>query len=224
MDAAGAVAELRRQADPSRKPGMARVGIDESRALGVSVPDIRAIAKRCGIDHPLASELWETGIHEARILATLVADPRALTVEQMDGWVSDVSSWDVCDFCADVFSRSAAGRKTIRRWAGRREGYVKRCAFSMIARRAVWSKDAADREFLAYLPLIRRAATDDRNEVKKGVSWALRQIGKRDRMLHAAAIDEANVILLLDSRSARWIARDVLRELGSEKTRSRLPG
>jgi 3-methyladenine DNA glycosylase AlkD len=94
----------------------------------------------------------------------------------------------------------------------------------MIARRAVWSKDAADREFLAYLPLIRRAATDDRNEVKKGVSWALRQIGKRDRMLHAAAIDEANVILLLDSRSARWIARDVLRELGSEKTRSRLPG
>ena len=101
---------------------------------------------------------------------------------------------------------------------------MKRCAFSMIARRAVWAKDAPDREFLGYLPLIRRGANDGRNEVKKGVSWALRQIGKRNRSLHAAAVDEAKAILDLDSPPARWIARDALRELESEKTRSRLPG
>jgi 3-methyladenine DNA glycosylase AlkD len=115
-------------------------------------------------------------------------------------------------------------RRKIREWARRPEGSVKRCAFSMIARRAVWAKDAPDREFIGYLPLIRRAADDGRNEVKKGVSWALWQIGKRNRALHAAAIGEAQRILTLGTPSARWIARDALRELESEKTRSRLPG
>lgn len=222
MDARAAIAELRRRADPSRRPGMARVGIDVSRALGVSVPDIRAVGRRCGTDQTLAAQLWRSGIHEARILATLVADPGALTVEEMDAWVVDISSWDVCDFAADVFSRSRGGPRTIRAWARRPEGFVKRCAFSMIARRAVWAKDAPDREFLGYLPLIRRGATDQRNEVKKGVSWALRQIGKRDQALHAAAMGEAEALLHLAEPSARWIARDALRELGSEKTRSRL--
>ena len=202
---------------------MARVGIDVSQALGVSVPDIRAIGKRCGTDQIVASRLWRSGIHEARILATLVADPGALTVEEMEAWAVDISSWDVCDFAADVFSRARGGPRTIRAWARRPEGFVKRCAFSMIARRAVWAKDAPDREFLGYLPLIRRAAIDGRNEVRKGVSWALRQIGKRNRALHTAAIEEAERILLLATPTARWIARDVLRELGSEKTRSRLP-
>jgi 3-methyladenine DNA glycosylase AlkD len=201
---------------------MARVGIDVSRALGVSVPDIRAVGRRCGTDQTLAAQLWRSGIHEARILATLVADPGALTVEEMDAWVVDISSWDVCDFAADVFSRSRGGPRTIRAWARRPEGFVKRCAFSMIARRAVWAKDAPDREFLGYLPLIRRGATDERNEVKKGVSWALRQIGKRDRALHEAAMGEAEALLHLEAPSARWVARDALRELGSEKTRSRL--
>jgi 3-methyladenine DNA glycosylase AlkD len=188
------------------------------------VPEIRAVAKRQGTDHDLALELWSTGIHEARILATLLADPLRVDDEHEASWAGDLSSWDLCDFAADLFSRSPAARRTIRAWARRREGYVKRCAFSMIARRAVWAKDAPDREFLGYLPLIRRGATDARNEVKKGVSWALRQIGKRNRSLHAAAVDEANAILGLDSPSARWIARDALRELESEKTRSRLPG
>jgi 3-methyladenine DNA glycosylase AlkD len=223
MDVHAVIAELRARADPSRKPGMARVGIDVSYALGLSVPDIRAIAKRCGIDQTMALELWRTGIHEARILATLVADPRTLTADEMESWVRDISSWDLCDLAADLFSRTSAGPRTIRAWARRPEGFVKRCAFSMIARRAVWAKDAPDREFLGYLPLIRRAATDQRNEVKKGVSWALRQIGKRKRALHAAAIEEAERILVLAAPSARWIARDALRELGSEKIRSRLP-
>ncbi|MCD6022182.1 MAG: hypothetical protein K0R20_1892 [Actinomycetia bacterium] len=223
MDVDAVVAALKDRADPSRKPGMARVGIDVSRAFGVSVPDIRAVAKRCGTDHDLALELWATGIHEARMLATLVADPGAVRADEMEGWAREISSWDLCDLAADLFGRTPSGRSTIRAWARRPEGFVKRCAFSMIARRAVWAKDAPDREFIGYLPLIRRASADPRNEVKKGVSWALRQIGKRNRSLHAAAVDEAERILLLATPPARWIARDALRELGSEKTRSRLP-
>ena len=202
---------------------MARVGIDVSHALGVSMPDIRVVAKACGVDHALALELWEAEIHEARILATLVADPDALTDVQRERWVLDITSWDLCDSAADLFGRSPAHSDAIKGWARRPEPFVKRCAFSMIARRAVSAKQAPDREFLGYLPLIRRAATDDRNEVKKGVSWALRQIGKRNRALHAAAIDEAERILLLATPSAKWIARDALRELRSEKTRSQLP-
>jgi 3-methyladenine DNA glycosylase AlkD len=223
VDVRGVVAELRRRADPTRKPGMARVGIDVSHALGVSVPDIRAVAKRCGIDHELARALWRTGIHEARILATLLADPEATGEEDMESWAADLSSWDVCDFAADLFGRTTAGIAKIPAWSRRSERYVKRCAFSMIARRAVSAKSAPDSEFLGYLPVIRRGAADPRNEVKKGVSWALRQIGKRNRALHAAAVEEAERILELATPSARWIARDVLRELGSEKTRSRLP-
>jgi 3-methyladenine DNA glycosylase AlkD len=223
MDAHAVIGELRERADPSRKPGMARVGIEVSEALGVSMPNIRAVAKMCGVDHALALGLWETEIHEARILATLVADPEALTEVERERWVLDITSWDLCDSAADLFGRTPTQTDAIEAWARRPEAFVKRCAFSMIARRAVWAKQAPDREFLGYLPLIRRAATDDRNEVKKGVSWALRQIGKRNRALHPAAIDEAERILLLGTPSARWIARDVLRELESEKTRARLP-
>ena len=137
---------------------MARVGIDVSQALGVSMPDIRAVAKTCGVDHALALELWETEIHEARILATLVADPDALTEPQRERWVLDITSWDLCDSAADLFGRAPAHSDAIKGWARRPEPFVKRCAFSMIARRAVWAKQAPDREFLGYLPLIRRAA------------------------------------------------------------------
>jgi 3-methyladenine DNA glycosylase AlkD len=194
---------------------MARVGIDVSHALGVSMPNVRAIAKRAGTDQRLANDLWDTAIHEARILGTLVADPAALTTETMAAWAADLTSWDLCDSAADVFGRTTVAERTIRSWSASPEGYVKRCAFSMIARRAVWAKDAPDREFLGYLPLIRRAATDPRNEVKKGVSWALRQIGKRNATLLEAAIAEAERLVELDAAPARWIGRDALRELRS---------
>lgn len=223
MDVDEAVVELRRVADPARKPGMARVGIDVANALGVSLPNIRAIAKRAGTDHRLARALWRTGIHEARMLATFVADPSELTDAQLERWVRDLTSWDLCDAAADPFIASALGRRKIRAWARRPEGYVKRCAFSMIARRAVSAKAAPDREFLGYLPVIRRGATDPRNEVKKGVSWALRQIGKRNRALHAASIEEAEGLLELGSPPARWVARDALRELRSTEVLRRLP-
>lgn len=226
MNADEAVAALHEAADPSRRQGMARVGIDVSHALGVSVPHIRRIAKRAGTDDGLAGVLWDTQIHEARMLATLVADPEALTRTRMESWVADVTSWDLGDFSADLFAKTSHRDRVIAAWATRDEPFVKRCAFAMIARRAVSDKDALDRTFLAYLPLIAAAARDDRNDVKKGVSWALRQIGKRNRMLHAAAEAEAERILAdalaTGSRGARWVARDVLRELRSPATIARL--
>jgi 3-methyladenine DNA glycosylase AlkD len=201
---------------------MARVGIDVRHALGVSVPNIRRIARRVGRDHRVAMGLWESGVHEARILATLVAEPAAMTGREMESWVAEITSWDVGDFAADLFASTRLGHAKIPAWSRRPEGFVKRCAFAMIARRAVSAKQAPDAEFLRYLTLIRRGATDDRNEVRKGVSWALRQIGKRNVALHAAAVAEAEALLELDSRSARWIARDALRELRSEAVRERL--
>lgn len=201
---------------------MARVGIDVDRALGVSVPNIRRIAKRLGRDHALALQLWESGVHEARILATLVAEPSVITEAEMESWVTGIGSWDVGDFAADLFVSSRLGRRKIKEWSRRPEGFVKRCAFAMIARRAVSAKDAPDAEFLGYLPLIHRGAMDERNEVRKGVNWALRQIGKRNAALHAAAIDEGERLLEIESRSARWIARDALRELRSDAVRERL--
>lgn len=221
-----AIGALRAAADPERRPGMARVGIDVSRALGVSVPEIRRIAKRAGTDDPLASALWDTQIHEARMLATLVADPVTISRARIEAWVLDVTSWDLGDFAADLFMRTASRDALIDAWATRDEPFVKRCAFAMIARRSVSDPAADDDAFIAYFPLIADAARDDRNAVIKGVSWALRQIGKRNRTLHAAAEAEAERILAdalaSGSRGARWVARDVLRELRDPSTIARL--
>ena len=221
-----AIAALRSAADPTRRPGMARVGIRVDRALGVSVPNVRQIARRAGTDHRLALALWGTAIHEARVLATLVADPGVMTDAEMERWVAGIDSWDVGDAAADLFAATPVRDRKIRAWAVREEPFVKRCAFAMIARRAVSDRNASDAAFVRLFPLIRRAARDDRNEVMKGVSWALRQIGKRDRALNAAAIDEAERILAdgvaTGSRGSRWVGRDVLRELRAESTLARL--
>jgi 3-methyladenine DNA glycosylase AlkD len=221
-----ALAALHHAADPSRRAGMAKVGIEVDRALGVSVPEIRRIAKRAGKDHALAQALWATGIHEARFLATFVAEPAEMTREEMDRWAADLDSWDVGDAAADLFASTPHREAAIRTWAGSDAPYVKRAAFAMIARRAVSDHEAGDGAFRRYFPLIRRAANDDRNEVKKGVSWALRQIGKRNAALHAAAVAQAERILAEAERSgssgARWVARDVARELASDAVRRRL--
>jgi 3-methyladenine DNA glycosylase AlkD len=216
------LAALREVADPTRLPGMARVGIDTEGALGVSVPDIRRIAKRAGRDQALAQELWATGIHEARLVAALVADPDAFTMAEMARWAGDLDSWDITDMLADTFASSRQARRAIRLWSKAPHGFTKRCAFAMIARLAVTRDDGSDASFGALFPLIRAAATDERNEVKKAVNWALRQIGKRNLALHEAAIDEAEVLLALDDRTARWIARDALRELRDPATVARI--
>ncbi|HEX6844474.1 MAG TPA: DNA alkylation repair protein [Actinomycetota bacterium] len=220
--------ELRQAADPSRLPGMARVGIVVEGALGVSVPHIRRIAKAAGHDTALAQALWETGIHEARMVAGLVADPATLSFGRMRAWARDIDSWDLGDLLADAFAATPHVDRSIDEWSRARHGFTRRCAFAMIARVAVSDKGRPDGDFLAWLPLIRRAATDERNEVKKAVSWALRQIGKRNPTLYRAARIEANAMLegalASGSRSARWIARDVLRELGLPAHAARLGG
>ena len=202
---------------------MARVGIETTNALGVSVPAIRRIAKQAGTDQPLANELWATKIHEARMVAALVADPRAMSFRAMRAWAADLDSWDLTDMLADTYVNTGHVDRAIRTWSRSRHGFTRRLAFSMLARLAVGRPDEPDQTYLAYMPLIRDAATDDRNEVKKSVNWALRQIGKRNRTLQAVAIAEAEALLDLDDRTARWIARDALRELRNPATVARIP-
>jgi 3-methyladenine DNA glycosylase AlkD len=218
------LAALREAADPNRLPGMARVGIRIDDALGVSVPEIRRIAKRAGTDHALAVALWETEIHEARQVAALVADPAAFRARAMTAWAGELASWDVTDLLADTFAASPLAGRMIVTWSGATHGFTKRCAFAMIAHLAVSRRDEPDATYLGFFPLIRAASTDARNEVKKAVNWALRQIGKRNRALHQAAMGEAEALLALGDPTARWIARDALRELRAPATVARITG
>lgn len=216
------LAALRRDADPTRLPGMARVGIDVSRALGVSVPAIRRIANSAVLDNTVAADVWASGVHEARQLAPLVTDPATLSFATMSTWAREMDSWDITDMCADTFAATPSADRAIERWSRARHGFTKRCAFAMIARMAV-SADRPDDDFRAWLPVIHAAATDERNEVKKGVNWALRQIGKRNRALRRDAIAEGEALLTLGDPTARWIARDALRELRDPRTVARIP-
>jgi 3-methyladenine DNA glycosylase AlkD len=193
---------------------MARVGIAVDRALGVSIPDLRRIARAHRGDHELALDLWATGIHEARILASMVDDPEQVSRAQMDAWVADFDSWDLCDQVCNNLFRSVSGvDQAARLWARARDAYVKRAAFTTVAVQAVHDEDRPDTYFTGWSPRIRRAATDDRTVVRKAVSWALRQIGKRNAALREAAIEEADRLLALGNTNARWIARDVMRDL-----------
>jgi 3-methyladenine DNA glycosylase AlkD len=218
------IAELREAADPERRPGMARVGINVNRALGVSIPSCRRIARAHRRDHELALDLWTSGIHEARIVASMVDDPAQVTRAQTEAWAVDFDSWDLCDqTCGNLFGRTPHVYTDARAWVRRPEEFVKRAGFTLIAERAVHDHDLTDvASWTRWFPAIRAGATDERNYVKKAVNWALRQIGKRDLILNEAAIAEAEQLLELDARSARWIARDALRELRSEAVRARL--
>jgi 3-methyladenine DNA glycosylase AlkD len=217
------VAAMRSVADPSRTEGMARVGITIDRAIGVSIPQLRRIAREHRGDHALALDLWDTGIHEARILASMVDDPKLVSRRQMDAWVRDVDSWDLGDqLCNNLFRDARSADAAARAWSSRRLPYVRRAAFALVAAQAVHEHDRADAYFTAWLPRIRVAATDERTVVKKAVNWSLRQIGKRNAELHAAAVEEATGLLRLESTSARWIARDALRELRSEHVARKL--
>jgi 3-methyladenine DNA glycosylase AlkD len=217
------LAELRSAADPDRLPGMARVGIATEGAIGVPIPVLRRIARAHRSDHDLALGLWGTGIHEARILASMVDDPGRVTRTQMEGWVGAFDSWDLCDqVTANLFTRTPEPLRTARTWVDRDEGFVRRAGFAMIAELAYRDRTSSDRIWEQQLPLIRRGASDPRNEVKRAVSWALRQIGKRNLRLNARAIAEAESLLELGGPDARWIARDALRELRSEAVQDRL--
>lgn len=210
-------------ANPARLAGMARYGITTRGALGVSVPQLRALARELGRDHRLAAALWDSEIHEARLLASMVDDPAHVTEAQMETWIGDVDSWDLCDqLCGNLLDRTPFAFRKAAEWSARDEEFVKRAGFVLMASAAVHRKDADDDRFEAFLPLIRAQATDERNYVKKAVSWALRQIGKRSRALNRKAVSTARQIRRIDSRSARWIANDALGELESGPIRERL--
>lgn len=203
---------------------MARYGIRTDRALGVTIYELRPIAKRLGRDHDLALALWETGIHEARILAGFVDDPARVTKPQMETWVAGFDSWDLCDQVCGLFEETPFAWAKAREWSRREEEFVKRAAFAIVAGLAVHDKQAPEGVFMRFLPTIRRAATDERNYVKKAVSWALRNIGKRSLPLNARAIESAERLRASSSRAARWVGSDALRELTSEKVRARMRG
>jgi 3-methyladenine DNA glycosylase AlkD len=222
--------ELAAKASEESRAGMARYGINVASAFGVSVYELRRMAKVLGTDHELALALWDTGNHEARTLASMVDDPAAVTEAQMERWAAAFDSWDVCDqVTSNLFDKTPFAYDKVREWSSAEGEWVKRAAFATAAALAVQDKTAPDERFFAILALVQREAGDGRNFVKKAVNWALRNIGKRNAVLHAAAIDAAEAILAAAealaaadrrdpaARSARWVARDALRELRSDK-------
>jgi len=217
------IKKLEKEANPVNVAGMARFGINPDKTLGVSIPFLRKLGKEIGKDHSIAAKLWSSGIHEARILAGLIDDPDRVTEKQMDQWVEDFDSWDVCDLvCSNLFDRTAFAYRKAFEWTKRDEEFVKRAGFVMMAALSVHDKKASDGEFEKFLPIIVREARDERNFVRKAVNWALRQIGKRNRALNRKAIQTAEKIRRIDSKSARWIAADALRELRSDAVQRRL--
>src|ERR1035437_3161181 len=220
VKSATVLAELRRVANPKNVAGMARFGIAGQNLLGISVAQLRAFAKRTGRNHALAEELWASGIFETRILAAFVAEPAQLTRQQANAWAKDFECWADCDgLCIHLFRKTPFAHDLAVAWSGRREELVKRAGFTMMATLAVHDKAASNEVFRGYLRRVQEAATDERHNVKKGVNWALRQIGKRNPILNREAIRKSKRIRERDSPAARWIARDALRELQRWKPR-----
>ncbi|HRY63394.1 MAG TPA: DNA alkylation repair protein [Patescibacteria group bacterium] len=208
------IKKLKSQANPKNVAGMARFGINSKNTLGVSIPIIRSLAKTIGCDHSLALKLWATKIHEARILAALIDDHKLVTTKQMDSWVRDFDSWDICDqVCSNLFDKTPFAWAKAIEWSRRKEEFIKRAGFVLMATLAVHDKQVGDKSFLKFFPYLRKEATDPRNFVKKAVNWALRQIGKRSLFLNIKIIALCREIQKLDSTSAKWIASDALREL-----------
>ncbi len=212
------IAQLKSLENPANVRGMARYGINPHNTLGISIYTLRKIAKDIGMNHTLAGNLWRTGIHEARILASYIERPEWVTETQIEQWVSDFDSWDVCDQVCDLFDRTPFAYQKVNEWSRRPEEFVKRAAFALIAGLSVHDKEASDDQLAQFFPIIIREAVDERNYVKKAVNWALRNLGKRNQSLNRMAIETAQTIRKIDSKAARWIASDANRELISEKT------
>jgi 3-methyladenine DNA glycosylase AlkD len=215
--------KLKAKARPDQLEGMARYGMAVEKRLGVAVPEMRKIAKETGKDHHLALELWQTGIAEAMMVASMVDVPEEVTEEQLERWVQDFNSWDVCDqVCMNLFEKTPLAWKKVLDWARCEEEFVKRAAFALVACLAWHNKEAPDEEFIKLIPVIKEGATDERNFVKKAVSWALRTIGKRNSNLNKIAMQAAKEIRRIASKPAKWIAADTIRDLTSATARERL--
>lgn len=217
------LSKLESLSNPEAVNGMRRFGINPNKTYGVSIPNLRKIAKGIGKDHKLAQELWSTEIHEARILASMIDNPDNLTNDQMEKWVKDFDSWDVCDqCCANLFEKTDLAYQKSFEWSSREEEFVKRAGFVLMARFAVSDKKAEDNVFIKYFFIIKRESNDERNFVKKAINWALRQIGKRNIHLNKLAITTAKEMYIINSKSAKWIATDAIRELESDAVQKRL--
>jgi 3-methyladenine DNA glycosylase AlkD len=217
------VAQLKRLGSKKGRDGMARYAIPSDNAFGVSVGKIRDIGKRLGRNHGLAQALWDTGWYEARMLAAFVDDPAQVTPAQMDRWCRDFDNWAITDtICFHLFDRTPHAFAKVKAWSNRRNEFEKRAAFALLASLGVHDKRASDESFAKCLPLIERAAADERNFVKKGVSWALRVIGRRSRDLNRTAIALSERLCASEQSSARWVGRDALKELTSPAVIRRL--
>jgi 3-methyladenine DNA glycosylase AlkD len=217
------IAKLESMRDQKNVEGMARFGINPKNNLGIPIYKLRPLAKEIGKNHELSLKLWESGIHDARLLAVFVEDPKNVTEDQMELWAKDFDSWDVCDqACTSLFDRTQFAWKKVYEWAKRDEEFVKRATFSIIAGLSVHDKKSPDEKFEKLFELIKRESTDERNYVKKAVNWALRNIGKRNLSLNKKAIKFAMDIKNIDSKSAKWIANDAIRELTSSKIQERI--
>jgi 3-methyladenine DNA glycosylase AlkD len=223
MNHTAVLKKLKTLGKKKNREGMARFGINTSKAFGVGVPDMRAIAKEVGRDRTIAHKLWDSGYHEARIVASMLDEPEKVTGEQMDEWALEFNSWDLCDqVIMNLFEKTRFANKKAREWHRREEEFVRRAGYVMMARLAVSDKNAGDDFFIKYFPLIKKGATDNRNFVKKAVNWAIRQIGKRNLGLNKKALALCREIEVIDSPSARWIAKDAIRELESKDVKERL--
>lgn len=216
------LARLEGLANPDQLAHEARLAIKTEGALGVSIWDLRKLAKEIGRDQTLAEALWDAPVREARLLAGYLAEPDVISEATIERWVADFDSWDLCDQVSDAFLFSPYAYPKVFEWSEREEEFVKRTAFTMIAGLAVYDKEASDEKLMEFFPIILREATDERNFVKKAVNWALRNIGKRNAHLNAEAIKLAEQIAGSDSKTAQWIARDALKELRSDKVQERL--
>jgi len=215
--------KLKAKSRPDQLAGMARFGISGEGRLGVAVPELRKLAKEIGKDHQLAIKLWQTKIPDAMILASMIDNPAEVTEKQMELWAADFNSWDVCDqTCMNLFDKAPFVMKKIKAWSKRKEEFVKRAAFALIASITCHDKNLPDNKFYELLQIIKKSSTDERNYVRKAVNWALRNIGKRNANLNKIAIDYAKKIQKIDSKAARWIAADAIRELASKAVQRRL--
>ena len=216
------LSELKALSTPDHFKKMEHFGIDNSKALGVKVPFIRQIAKKTGLNHELGLELWKTDVHEARLLASMIENPKMITEKQFDSWVTDFDSWDICDQSCSLLGQTKFSLQKIDEYSSRPEEYVKRTAFVLMCEQAVHHKNVENELFYHFFELIEREAWDERNFVRKAVNWAIRQIGKRNEILRLKAIETCERLLLQDSKSAHWIAKDALRELNSPNVITRI--
>jgi len=220
---ASALAWLKKHSKKSVRDGMARYAIPSDKALGVLMGDIQKLSRQLGRDHALALKLWETDVYEARMLCAYIDEVERVTPAQMDAQARAFDNWAICDtLCFALWVRSPHAFTKIRKWATSREEYVKRASFALLASMALKHKESTDADYLRCLPLIEKAASDERNFVKKGVNWALRGVGRRSAKLNKASIALAKKLAASEDPAPRWIGKDALRELSSAAVQKRL--